>query len=755
LICHLGDEIMGTDLSLLKNTGILLPDGERNDYPSVKKFSTAKWLAVEFHALGFTTKIIGKSYLIATREGKMCCAVETETSFISPVARRLVLRKDYTRELLVSEGLHVPEGYVYRRSQKKQALKRLKAMGSAVLKPVDGQKGRGVSVGVTPEQFEVAWAAAVASTRRGVLLERQAIGSEARYLVVDGSCVAVVGRIPPIVFGDGVSTIRELLNERNNRRRLNPNLGHRPILIDAHREAILRSQGYDLGSIPAPDERVIIDLKAGISTGADSQNLTDRVHPSMKAVAERVAAAIPGLDVVGVDIISEDHCAPAQSGRYAIIEANSKPGIGGHLFPAYGTPVNVCRYIAESCARRMGLEVRIDSNTERMGAAPDRLAKVGSEPSSNPSEKRILIVGDIGFGEAFMDHPRAGNLRALLEENGYDYSLQRMGALLQASDLTVGNLETPLAPRPSRNLIGKKKFLMWCDGAKTADILQRAGFGALSIGNNHILDCGETGLYCTLDLLAANGITPFGAGRDLAYARRPFVASLDFGRSVRTLVVFAGFEDRKAYDERYRWYAGPSQPGVARLNTAWLRETISELRRTVPNPLFVVYPHWGKDYTEVNNSQRKLAREFIAAGADLVVGHGAHIAQAIEIIDGRIVVYGLGNFVFNSPGGFLRHRAPPFGLAAMLQLSALSSDADSLRIYPTLVDNSITNFQSRLVSDSEFEAIYHRLVSSENRFSWRTGTGRDEIGLFMELPVRSQPPHLRPAQAEMDAVEAA
>jgi D-alanine-D-alanine ligase-like ATP-grasp enzyme len=746
---------MDAESPFLKSTGILLPDSERNDYPNVKKFSTVKWLAVEFRALGFTTKIQGKYYLIATREGKTCCTVETETSYMSPVARKLLLKKDQTRELFAAAGLRVPEGYVYRRSQKQAALKRLEAMGSAVLKPVDGQKGRGVSVGVTLEQFEAAWAAAIASTRRGVILERQAVGSEARYLVVDGRCVAVIGRIPPMVFGDGVSTIEELVKERNNRRRLNPNLGHRPILIDAHREAVLRSQGYDLHSIPAPGECIIIDLKAGISTGADSMNLTDSVHPTMKAVAEKVTTLIPGLDVVGVDIISEDHRAPAQSDLYVIIEANGRPGIGAHHFPAYGAPINVCRYIAESCARRLGFQVQRDSSIERVGAASDRLAKASSEPSLERSEKRILMVGDIGFGEAFINHPRAGSLRALLEENGYDYSMRGMGALLQASDLTIGNLQTPLALRPSRNLIGKKKFLMWSDGAKTTDILQRAGFHALSIGNNHILDCGESGLHCTLDLLSANGITPFGAGPDMAHARRPFTASLTVGRLVRTLVVFAGFEDRQAYDERYRWYAGPTRPGVARFDMAWLREMISEMRETVPNPLFVVYPHWGKDYTRASSSQRKLAREFIAAGADLVIGHGAHVAQAIEMIAGRTVIYGLGNFVFNSPGGFSRHEAPPFGLAAMLQLSPLSSDADSLRIYPTVVDNMITNFQSRMVSEPEFEAVYRRVVPAENRFSWGIGMGRDEIGLFMEIPVRDQRSQLDLTQAETDAVEAA
>jgi D-alanine-D-alanine ligase-like ATP-grasp enzyme len=351
---------------LLNPTGIDFVDqlGPRNDYPDVGKFSTVEFLCKEFVRLGFDGQVLDSFFakktklLRVTKGDRTCLAVETETSFTSRLAIRLLIRKDLAREIFAKAGLTVAEGYVFRKKQKRKALKRLKQMGVAVIKPVDGHQGKGITVGVTAEGFDEAWAKATASTRRGVLLERQVHGIEARYLVVDGTCVAVLRRIPPAVYGDGCRTVRELVAQRNERRKLNPNLGHRPVLIDAHREGMIRAQGFDLDSVPPAGKQVIIDLKAGISTGADSQDLTSHVHPSMKKVAETVAHLIPGLDVVGVDIISDDHSAPADKSNYVIIEANTRPGIGSHMFPAYGQSVNVCKFIAESCARKMGFDIQ-------------------------------------------------------------------------------------------------------------------------------------------------------------------------------------------------------------------------------------------------------------------------------------------------------------------------------------------------------------------------------------------------------------
>jgi D-alanine-D-alanine ligase-like ATP-grasp enzyme len=339
------------------------PDEAPNVYPDVRKFSTSEYLCQEFVRLGFEAEVAGMFLVMASREGQLCFTVETETSFTSRVASRILSQKSFARDLFVKAGLCVPEGYAFGKNEKDRALRCLKKMGAAVIKPANGRKGRGVTVGATEESFEEAWSAALAAQskpgltfKHRVLLERQVVGSEARYLVVDGKCVAVSRRLPPSVVGDGTSTVRELVHQKNEWRKLNPNLGHRPILIDGSRERVLASQGLDLASRPTLGLRVLIDWKANISTGGESVDITVTTHPDLKKAAETVSTIIPGLDVVGIDIIAKDHRSSVESPEYAIIEANSRPGVGAHHFPVYGQPVNVCRLIAESCARRMGFD---------------------------------------------------------------------------------------------------------------------------------------------------------------------------------------------------------------------------------------------------------------------------------------------------------------------------------------------------------------------------------------------------------------
>jgi hypothetical protein len=88
---------------------------------------------------------------------------------------------------------------------------------------------------------------------------------------------------------------------------------------------------------------------------------------------------------------------------------------------------------------------------------------------------------------------------------------------------------------------------------------------------------------------------------------------------------------------------------------------------------------------------------------DLIIGHGAHSLQGIEVLAGRPVVYGLGNFVWNTPGRFAPKGAPAFGLAAALKFSWRESRTSlSMRLYPLMIDNLVTDFQTRPVSGAEF-----------------------------------------------------
>jgi D-alanine-D-alanine ligase-like ATP-grasp enzyme len=326
-------------------------------------------LADEFKALGFAAEVIGK-VLMVTRERKQCFFYESESTFTSLMGSRLLKDKELSRTLFQRAGVSIAEGFAFRRNEKSVAFEKAKELGPAVVKPVAGHKGQGASVNVTPESFEAAWSAALrAVTEAGnsvassneILVEKFfAGGTEARYLVVGGRCVAVVLRIPPEILGDGISTVSQLVNQENKLRRLNPAFRAvgGMITIDDHRRGIILSQGYTLDAVPSAGARVIIDWKGGLSTGANSRGITSEAHTSMKSVAERVVNSVPGLDIAGVDILATDHSAEAKPDNYIVVEANTRPNISGHHFPLFGEPINVCRLIAENCARNMGFDVQ-------------------------------------------------------------------------------------------------------------------------------------------------------------------------------------------------------------------------------------------------------------------------------------------------------------------------------------------------------------------------------------------------------------
>ncbi|MBV0892946.1 CapA family protein [Paracoccus sp. Z118] len=319
----------------------------------------------------------------------------------------------------------------------------------------------------------------------------------------------------------------------------------------------------------------------------------------------------------------------------------------------------------------------------------------------------FLMVGDIGFGENYMHLPRAAGLLRMLDAHGYRHSVARLEGLLSSADMVIGNLESPLSSRPDSALRGRKKYLGWSHPERTVAALVEAGIHAVSLANNHALDCGTSGLDATIARLAAAGIDGFGAGRDQGAAERPFIRRFTVGGHERSLVVFAGFEHRDRYQDRYRWYARPEAPGVSRLAAERIGERIAALRETLPAPFFVAYPHWGADYAEVSDAQREEAARLIAAGVDLVVGHGTHAAQTVEMIAGRPVVFGLGNFVWNSPGHYGKFSAQPYSLAAALVFPGKrGGGGTALRLYPIVTDNIATKFQSRPVTREEFgEAV--------------------------------------------------
>jgi cyanophycin synthetase len=263
------------------------------------------------------------------------------TGATSHIAVEIAADKNLTKRLLAEAGLPVPRGTVVRTAD--AAAEEAARLGyPVVVKPLDGNHGRGVSTGLrSDDAVRSAFERAAAHSRR-VIVEQQVAGNDHRILVVGGKVVAVAERVPARVIGDGLHRIEQLIADVNaDPRRGN---GHENVLTrivpDAAMEALLAKGGRTLKSVPMAGEEVVLRETANLSTGGTAVDRTDAIHPDNIAVAEQVAAVV-GLDVCGIDFLSSDITRPVAETDGGIVEVNAAPGFRMHLEPSSGTPRDV------------------------------------------------------------------------------------------------------------------------------------------------------------------------------------------------------------------------------------------------------------------------------------------------------------------------------------------------------------------------------------------------------------------------------
>ncbi len=198
-----------------------------------------------------------------------------------------------------------------------------------VIKPLKGSKGTAVTVCIDNlERARLAFDAAHQANAGPVMIERFVQGDDHRLLVIGGKFIAAIRREPPEVVGNGRQTIRELVAELNTPRSSNLVKSRylRPVPIDDVVLECLRAQRLTPDFVPAPEQRVRLRTNANLSTGGTCVDVTQQVHPSLKTMAEHLAASI-GLPTAGLDYVTSDISqSPWHSGG-AFIEANSIPGI--------------------------------------------------------------------------------------------------------------------------------------------------------------------------------------------------------------------------------------------------------------------------------------------------------------------------------------------------------------------------------------------------------------------------------------------
>ncbi len=282
---------------------------------------------------------LNEQSLVQLGHGKYQQRIQATVTGRTPhIAVELASDKEETNKILGSLGLPVPRQELVQSADAAwRAARRL--AGPVVLKPYNGNHGRGITINITGEDEVRAAFEAAREHSRSVIVETYLAGDDHRLLVVNGELIAATRRTPGHVLGDGKSTVAQLVEVVNSDPRRG--VGHEKVLtklkLDREAELMLERVGYTADSIPKVDEVVPLRSTANLSTGGTATDVTDIIHPDNRAMAERAVRAV-GLDVGGVDFLSTNIAESYKSIGGGICEVNAAPGFRMHIAPSEGTP---------------------------------------------------------------------------------------------------------------------------------------------------------------------------------------------------------------------------------------------------------------------------------------------------------------------------------------------------------------------------------------------------------------------------------
>jgi cyanophycin synthetase len=273
----------------------------------------------------------------------------TMTSGTGALAVDIAGDKELTARLLAAAGLPVPRSQSFRTVD--SAVEYAARIGyPVVLKPLDGNHGRGVCLDLrTEEDVRTAFPVAQEQSRRGwIVVENYVTGNDYRVLVVGGRMAAVAERVPAHVIGDGIHTVTELVERTNADPRRG--VGHEKVLtrikVDEAAVALVAEQGFAMDDVPPTGVTVKLTLTGNMSTGGISIDRTLEAHPDNVEIAEE-AARVVGLDVAGIDFICPDIAEPVRDRGGAIVEVNAAPGFRMHTHPTVGEAQYVAKPVVD------------------------------------------------------------------------------------------------------------------------------------------------------------------------------------------------------------------------------------------------------------------------------------------------------------------------------------------------------------------------------------------------------------------------
>ncbi|WP_305133124.1 CapA family protein [Thomasclavelia cocleata] len=332
-----------------------------------------------------------------------------------------------------------------------------------------------------------------------------------------------------------------------------------------------------------------------------------------------------------------------------------------------------------------------------------------TQPVVFQGTKSINFLGDTYFGEFYTNRRIKKNRKDALICYGYDYSLDNIKDFFRRDDYNILNFEAVFVDENEKEkswLKGQKPFLLWANQNKTMRALSKLNLNAVSLGNNHAMDFGSQNLLETISAFNKDNIKVFGAGKTSSNA----VAPIHLKINGRNIYIYSGYWYRKNAYRRYDFYTMGSSAGVAPLDA--ICDEIEDKKEADPNCFIIVQPHWGVDFKSILPYQVENAEALVHSGCDLIIGHGPHTIQKVRKYREKLILYSIGNGVFNSDGEFSKYGALAYGFLTRLKFE--SDGAIKLILTPFNANNLETFWRPEIVNGSQFNEIIESLKESTN-----------------------------------------
>ncbi len=258
--------------------------------------------------------------------------------------------KGITKKILQDNGISVPIGETFNSNKIDYILEAFKILDCpVVIKPVFGSHGYDVYANLKTEKEVIDSIKKIIKNKGNttILIEEYFKAKEYRVFITKNKDYAVLHRDPAHIFGNGINTIKELI-EIENYKRMHPRKNALcEILVDEELYNYINQNGLNMNTIPKNGEKVYLRENSNVAMGGVCEDYTDIVHPSVIDIGMKVLSSFPGLPYVGIDFMTNSIDQKQNDESYRIIEINTIPGIHMHFRPAIGKPQNIAKYIVD------------------------------------------------------------------------------------------------------------------------------------------------------------------------------------------------------------------------------------------------------------------------------------------------------------------------------------------------------------------------------------------------------------------------